>query len=464
MKSKFLQNSIFIFGIGLLIIGVVSGDSKQAFCSLLIVIYASLYINVIQVQKYIFSVTGFYVALLTTIRYFIIPLMIYFDESYLGYSILNSGMNNLYFMKGILFTCWEAIFFGGLLKWQYSKWGNRENFGDNGISTKLFLSEPTALWYVIIILMSVFVFMNPIVLDNYSFMFSLKADDGSLIEDVPTNLSMIVSTMAVRVLKVILPIPIVCHFYRKYIYTGSKVAFFIPAAFFVFIYALLMEGASRNSVIIPGISLIFILSYVYPRYKSSIWTTMVVLISITSILSILWKVFGNITSDMADASSLSYWTSYLEVYFAGISNMGKAVAAKINYVEGIDPTILYNDLVQNMPFLSKTANLTNCSNFYYFKEWQRHDQIIPASGNGLFAFGYIIAPIVPFIIMKFGHYFEIKAAKCNSVSCLVVYVFACSTICYNMFNSISSLMMKFSITLFPLLVIITINRIINKVK
>ena len=93
----------------------------------------------------------------------------------------------------------------------------------------------------------------------------------------------------------------------------------------VIFYALIIEGNSRNSIIIPAISMVFTMWYLFPsRFKSTMIYCGVV-VAIVATITTIWKNTINeaIHAQDFDHSSISYWVSYLEVYFAGISNVGK---------------------------------------------------------------------------------------------------------------------------------------------
>jgi hypothetical protein len=142
--------------------------------------------------------------------------------------------------------------------------------------------------------------------------------------------------------------------------------------------------------------------------------------------------------------------------------MGKVVIARMSTDLFFDPFMMLNDLTKSTPILSKFCNELNTSEFYYFKVWGRNDQIIPSSGNGLFYFGFIFAPIVPIIITKISHFFEVKANKAKYISLYIVYIYSSAVVGYNIFNSVSSLTMKLTITIMPVILAVHLNRNIQK--
>ena len=428
-------------------------SEKHMYCSFLISIYMILYIGITKIYKYYNNVAAFFIGFITFIRYFLIPVLICIDDDYLTYSPLDSGENGLFFVNGILFTIWEAFFFGVFIMKKFPKWYPTTKMDCNVV----FKKESSKILIAEILVMSIIVLIYPSVLDNYSYMFNLDSSED-VVEELSPSLVENMAIMGTRVLKILLPIPFVIHFYKKYRKSRMKRYFLMSAFFFIFFYALIMEGNSRNSIIIPAISIIFILCALYPKYRRNVWTSMIVVIAVISVLSILFKVFSNDVTAMVEANQLSYWIAYLEAYFAGISNMGKVVAAKLAYGFGVSPVILFNDFFQNIPFFSLLSDSSNNTHAYFFRIWGRTDQIAPSSGNGLFYFGFVFAPLVPVLIASLGHYFERKSKSTSLLSEYAIYTFASSTVCYNIFNQVSSLMMKLSITIFPILLAVYINK------
>ena len=453
--SLFLPLTFFLSII--LILYSFSLSDKHIYCSLLISLYLVLYIGIIKSYRYYNNVTGFFVAFLTFVRYCIIPTLIFVDDEYLNYSPFESSENRVYFINGVLFTIWEALFFGIFIMKAFPKWYRYST----RVTTTHFRRESSSILVAEMLLMAIVVLLYPSVLENYSYMFNLDSDE-EIVEQLSPSLIENLAIMGTRVLKILMPMPFVLYFYRRYQKHKRTKYFVMSALFFVFFYALIMEGNSRNSIIIPAISIIFILNALYPRYQKSVWSSMIVIIAVISVLSIIFKVFSNDVSAMVEASQLSYWVWYLEAYFAGISNMGKAVAAKLSYGLGVSPAILFNDFFQNVPFFSLLTDPSNNTHSYYFAIWGRSDQIVPSSGNGLFYFGFVLAPLVPVLIASLGHLFEKKSRETTFLSEYIVYTFASATICYNIFNQVSSLMMKISITIFPVLLAVYVNKIARR--
>lgn len=443
----------------ILILSIVENRTECYYCWFLIMLYLLIYWGKIGLYKYLNSTCVFFIAFLTFVRYLIIPLLIILDNEYMTYSPLGLGMNENYFYKGFYLTVWELLLFGLFINRKLPKWyyNNTNNAYIKWSKTHF------ATWIILILGLLGLLSINPSILQDYSFVINLKPDDTIAQEYIPKGLTETISTIASRVLKIVIPIPIVSLFYKKYHQNHSIANFYISIIVLAFFYAFIIEGNSRNTIIIPAVAVLFILLRFYPQYKKTTLSALLTVILLIAILSLVWKSFAGDFST-AKESSFSYWISYIESYFAGISNMGKAVAAYQNSDIFINPIIAFNDLARSVPFLNSLVDNTNTASYYFVMTWGRSDQVIPATGNGLFYFSYILAPVVSMIILYFGHYFEKCMHKSTSVPEYMIYCYSSIVISYNMFNSVSTMMMKLSITLLPLLFVLYLSKKISKIS
>lgn len=443
----------------ILILSIVENRTECYYCWFLIMLYLLIYWGKIGLYKYLNSTCVFFIAFLTFVRYLIIPLLIILDNEYMTYSPLGLGMNENYFYKGFYLTVWELLLFGLFINWKLPKWyyNNTNNAYIKWSKTHF------ATWIILIFGLLGLLSINPSILQDYSFVINLKPDDTIAQEYIPKGLTETISTIASRVLKIVIPIPIVSLFYKKYHQNHSIANFYISIIVLAFFYAFIIEGNSRNTIIIPAVAVLFILLRFYPQYKKTTLSALLTVILLIAILSLVWKSFAGDFST-AKESSFSYWISYIESYFAGISNMGKAVAAYQNSDIFINPIIAFNDLARSVPFLNSLVDNSNTASYYFVMTWGRSDQVIPATGNGLFYFSFILAPVVSMIILCFGHYFEKCMHKSTSVPEYMIYCYSSIVISYNMFNSVSTMMMKLSITLLPLLFVLYLSKKISKIS
>lgn len=448
-----------LIAIIILVLSIIENRTECYYCWFLIVLYLFIYWGKIGLYKYLDSTCAFFIAFLTFVRYLIIPLLIILDNEYMTYSPLGLGMNENYFYKGFYLTVWELLLFGLFINRKLPKWYYNNT---NNAYIKWSKTHFTT-WIILITGLLGLLYINPSILQDYSFVINLKPDETIAQEYIPKGLTETISTIASRVLKIVIPIPIVSLFYKRYNQNHSIANFYISIIVLAFFYAFIIEGNSRNTIIIPAVAVLFILLRLYPQYRKTILSTLVTVILLIAILSLIWKSFAGDFST-AKESSFSYWISYIESYFAGFSNMGKAVSAYQNSDIFMNPIIAFNDLARNVPFLNSLVDNTNTASYYYVMTWGRSDQVIPATGNGLFYFSYILAPVVSMMILCLGHYFEKRMHNSTSVPEYIIYCYSSIVISYNMFNSVSTMMMKLSITLLPLLFVLYLSKKMNQIS
>lgn len=455
-KSKKLLGYI---GISLFFIVVFISriEYEQAFFVLpffIILTWCLLYLGYIKIYRYIDKPVVFFINVLTGIRYFLIPTLIMFDQNYLQYCPLNRGANEKYAVAGSIITLWEEVVVGIFLARMLPRWYCKKN--DESYIGRIYdTSEIGVLWLEIAVL-AFGVLLSPSVLSGYNFLLNLH--NSEVISEAKINGGMYtVAFMSARILKIVIPIPFIQFLYCRYKKKKTKIYYYMSLVVFTVFYAMIMEGNSRNSIIIPAVAVILILYYLYPAFRR---TTIALggagVISI-GIVTLIWKSFRN-SVDTVQAMPFSYWIAYVEQYFAGIANMGRAVIARKNYGGHFGLGILLNDLFQNVPFIAGIVNTENTSNYYFAQVWNRTDQVIPSTGNGLFYFGYFLAPLVPIAIILLALFFEKKAFKATSIPELVIYTYATATVSYNVFNTVSSLAMKLSIFIIPAIIVIYINK------
>ena len=242
-----------------LVLSFIENRTECYYCWFLIVLYLFIYWGKIGLYKYLNSTCAFFIAFLTFVRYLIIPLLIILDNEYMTYSPLGLGMNGNYFYKGFYLTVWELLLFGLFINRKLPKW----YYNNNNAYIKWSKTDSTT-WIILIIGLFGLLSINPSVLQDYSFVISLKPDDTIAQEYIPQGLTETISTIVSRVLKIVIPIPVVSLLYKKYNQNYSIVYFYVSIIVLAFFYAFLIEGNSRNTIIIPAVAVLFIFLRLYP--------------------------------------------------------------------------------------------------------------------------------------------------------------------------------------------------------
>ena len=431
--------------------------TESLFCSIIIFLYFFLYFIKIKLYKYLNNVCGFIVFILTFVRYFLIPLLIISDDGYMSYKPMDSAANGVFFVQGAVMTIWEMLFCGWFIYRKFPKWYGQERIRHQEFET------PAFLWLLMNIVFGVLIFVNLSVLNEFTIVVNLKPDDSVFEESVHKSLTETVAIIGARVVKIILPIPILCVLYKRYNRHHSYTPYFMGLVLLLFFYAFILEGNSRNSIIIPAVAALFILYTLFPRYSKSTYILIIPAIALVAVLSSVWKSFSG-DFVLASISPFTYWISYLEMYFAGISNIGKAVYGYQHTDVIINPIMALNDMGQTIPFVNVLVDYQNTSSYVFQRVWGRSDQVIPALGNGLFYFGYVFAPLVSVVFISIAHYFEKLKNNARGLPEFIIYCYACAIVSYNIYNSIHTMMMKLTITILPLMFAVYLANCVNRKK
>lgn len=435
------------------------GGTDKLLSVITIAMYFILYINWIGITKYIHKIVGFMIFLLTTVRYCILPFLIILSDDYFSLAYFRGIQNSSTYIQGTILTLWELFFVGIFLKWQFPRW-----YGNAYKQEEIYLwsinetsRTKTTFFSMAIVFLLCSMVMYPKSFSFLSSIFSINVlSDEEILRSTGSTIGTL-SIFAVRSLRLIIPIPFVMALSRKY-QSNPRTIYMVLAFITFFIpYGTFFEGTSRNSIIIPILALMFILPTIFNRHQKAIRVSLFISLIIISIIMIIWKSYTRFgIESSADDFSLNGIVQYLEVYFAGASNMGKALLAYENSHVGFFDTfsILISDIFNYVPYLNSVVQPYMSSNDYFLQFIGRNDQVIPATGNGLFYFGYVLAPVVPIINISITRLFERKLYKRYiDVDELTIYTYATIMLAYNTFNNISSFYMKLTIYIIPSLLI-----------
>ncbi len=435
------------------------GGTDKILSVVTIAMYFVIYINWIGIIRYTHKIIGFMIFLLTMVRYCILPFLIILSEDYFTLAYFRGIQNGFVYTDGSFLTLWELVFVGCYLKCQFPRW-----YGNAYKQEEIYLlsingSNRTRVTFfsMIIVLLLGCMLIYPKSFSFFSSIFSINAlSDEEILRSTSGSIGTL-SIFAVRSFRLIFPIPFVMTLSRMYQYNPRPLYMVLGFVVFFIPYGTFFEGTSRNSIIIPIIALMFILPTIFNKHKKSIRTSLFVMLGAVSIVMIIWKSYTRFGMDTsADDFSLNGVIQYFEVYFAGVSNMGKALLAYDNaYIGFFDVfSILVTDICNYVPFLNSIVQSNMSSNDYFLEYIGRTDQVIPATGNGLFYLGYVLAPVVPIVNISITRLFEKKLYKrCIDVDELTIYTYATVMLAYNTFNNISSFYMKLTIYIIPSLLI-----------
>ncbi len=462
-KARKVNLSLVVVLIGFVVFSVVYNihEDVKLLSVLPCIVYIILYIGVIKIYKYYEKAIGFCMLLLSTLRYYILPLFVLWDKEYMNSSPIHGygGANHQYFIYGVLLTLWESVFIGLYINSRISKWYLKDS-NTNEVKTNNYDSYSSKSDVVVCFVLVFFIIslMQPQVFNNWHFIL-LLGSETEVIKSDSTSLMELIASISLWNFFLLLPVPIFCK-----IITNRKIAentkYLLSVIVFFICYGLFINGTSRASVIFPLVTAYLILLNVFPNKRKQSNIVFLSLIISVFVLITVWKFYTRI-GRIATENSLEDTIGTMDIYFQGFSNMGKAVVAKMNSGVIISPSIFFNDILRNVPILSKLTSRSVSSSQYFLDVWGRNDQVIPAAGNGLFYFGYILSPIVSVFQISVAHNFEKRALNTKMFSSKVINMYICVMLTYGCFSSISIFMQKLSNTVIVVLFVSLLN---SKVK
>lgn len=452
--------SIIVF-IGLIagflnISGDVADNDKLLLCELIILAYVIMFVIIAELPMYIRTPIGFALNIICFVRFCILPMLIIFDHSYLSFVPLGYGSaNSAFYVSGSLLMLWEEICIASYLKLRLPKWYRQEaahvvlpDESGRGKVSDMFL-------ICAIVACTALVFLDTSILKKFNTIFA-SANYTPSPTMVSGSILYTIADIAVRCVYLLVPIPVISAIYRSSRKSENTAThYFWSMAIMIGWYGLIMEGTSRASIIVPMLTVILVLNVLYPKQQKK---TVLVIGTLTLLVIVMTSALKFSARYSAQGMNLNNVIMEIEVYFQGIGNVGKAVAAKQTSGIGMSFVVMLNDCLTSVPFLSKLVSPARTSTIWYSVVWQgRADQVIPAVGNGLFYFGYLLAPLVTVFQIRVAREFEKAAYRSKSVAMLIVFTYSAIMLIYGCFSSISIFFQKLVIICFPVAVICFLN-------
>lgn len=230
--------------------------------------------------------------------------------------------------------------------------------------------------------------IQPSILQRYHSVFSNAPIVAE--EDVDSSIGFLI----LNYIKNTFPVLVIAYYYVS----QKKVNWFfvlLP----VFVACMFYTSTSRNSILMPGVAYIFVLMKAFPKHAKRLFVILTAFLGAVVLVMTFYKSFygGKMTSDMQNLSH------YLSTYVMGPKEVAIGFATKTHYGSHIGLRTLWNDIINNVPVLSRFGDSTNITGQYY--NWTYYTYrfigggfIIPAVSQGMLHFGIILAPI--FEILK----------------------------------------------------------------
>ncbi len=192
----------------------------------------------------------------------------------------------------------------------------------------------------------------------------------------------------------------------------------------IIISSLFIIGISRLSILFFVLPLLILVSFILDKKSSR---KLMIMFFIFIIPVILVASIAKFTRGEQQASTESVLnTSSLNAYFAGPGNV--AIGIDAYETLNIKDNILFftNDIIQNLPGLSKYSLDLYKTNVVFNRTIYGHsfvrDQIVPLSISGLFHFGFIGSFLYAPLFLLIAFYMERKAHKEEFIGYKYVYI------------------------------------------
>lgn len=377
MKFKSLNRIIFIISISVFIINLVTTLQNIKLVSFIPLVFGVL--SLLLIPKRFLAGPGLTIALMVMIiRYILVPYLLansFFSYFFNEFEVITFNIMILE-MFVILFMINRLC---------------KKNIDVNKPDINKFSYIIPLVFIVIAISWSL---IDPMPLSRFNFILS-GADE--LVKHDLTEAERGLPTLLIYT-QYLLIISLFYFFYKLYTKTNRKI-FFLIGFISVFLVGSFYRDTSRNSLLLPLLTILFLNIKAYPKYKNKIILTMsLALVLSMGFLSML-KFFktssyekGTINTEVAAVLFNSYFGGYYEVYLA--LEHSDDIKFRMN-----DKTI-YNEIFGNTLYFNKYVNHQNKTADFYNETAYSTSHIIPTIGQGYIYMGFFLSWIFTFIVFR----------------------------------------------------------------
>lgn len=372
---------------------------------------------------------------------------------------------------GTLFAIVEEIFVGIFIIRKFRIW-----YRKNGIyeieAQNIDIRKSNVIIYIAFFIGILLHFLNPTVFNNnYNNIIDLlngKVSVNQIAAFHAEAISVLSETLVLfflQMLYVLFPVIIFIILYKQYLNSRCNNFFYYLSLVFCTVpYVIIMNRTSRARMIVPMMALLFLFFMIYKENRKK-----TVIIMGTGVISIfvlltLWKQF-HFTVNKDISVTIDDIALTIDSYSQGIRNMGIAVEGYYN--SGIIISLKYfiNDTLSGLMYFYRFADHSCTSRIWFDMICGRNDQVIPASGQGLYYFTPLFAPLMPCIVIYFAHLFEKRLYTARTIPLLFVYAYAVAYSLYACFSSYTVFVNKMTAGVLPVFLVVYLNeRIQIRVK
>jgi len=351
------------------------------------------------------SIVFNFILLQLVIRYSIIPILISSGE------VFKIGYNSNYISISIFIMLIELLLVFIVSNYiknkQYLSYKNRCN--------EIYFI-PFNMKYVFIIFICLFTVLASGYLNKINFIWSLSDFiENTNSEELSGSAIGLISFNFVRIFILLILIGVVHR--SKFLKESNKLFYYL---FIIMLSAIIIIGTSRLSIVFFSIPFLMLINIIIKEHQRVKLTKFFIIFFIPLIIYTSLAKFSNNNNYDTDAL---FSISSINAYFSGIGNLN--LGLDLYYEDFIyNPKIIFNDLFQNVPLLSKLTTDYKSTTLFNYKIYgivDKIDQIAPLSITGLMHFGVLGIFIYTPLFLLISYYFERRSYLTNNI--LLKYVF-----------------------------------------
>lgn len=220
----------------------------------------------------------------------------------------------------------------------------------------------------------------------------------------------------------ILLVTLFFYFFRKYKkYKSNK--YFVIGILSVLILSSFYTDQSRNSMLLPLLTLLFMSIKFYSSHRIKIIFSFTLFIFLSMSLLSLMKFFK--TTEVTDGLINTEVTAdLLDDYFAGYQGILDGVKNIGSIRNKTDSETILNEIFGNTIFIGSHFNLENRTSVFYNEALYHNSYIIPTIVQGYSYFGLLLAGFFTFIIIYLVFFFDRLFFLSNRVDMAFLFAFA----------------------------------------
>lgn len=374
------------------------------------------------------------------VRYLIIPILLPFNESAYASNIKAYGIETIYLMS------LEAMFVFIFVSINAQK--QKKSFISR-IKTHEFIITSKNLFLVLILIFIYIVLSGYLSRINYIWELQAYINSKNEIED-----SSNFSALLFIPFRVIVNLLIIGKIHKSNLNKNKKVIWLI---LLLILNGIIIVGVSRFNLLLTVLPLFYIIYLTFDKLKTTILYSFIALIIPVILITTINK-FQN-TGVINNSEIIN--SNTLNAYFGGPGNVSTGLRVYESKNNWSSSTYLFNDLAQNIPFISNYTDGFEKTNIDFNRQIYGHrlyqDQIVPLSLNGLIHFGVLGIVIYPILFISLAFYFERLYYQNDFIGYKFVFITIAITLSLifmlNIGSIVSAIFRNFMFLLFPLYLI-----------